>query len=198
MKKGKALRVILAKAAKGQLDSETANAIFSGRVKAQEAAYTLRFNNVGDTGIKEYLNETTTKQQGISDFHQGYLPKGRNFVCTGIRLAATNHATINDPKKMADYSTVTSNWDPALYGGKLVVTQNDKVVIELPCHVLGTPAAAASNVGAEDAFELENPVTFEEGKKLKVWIEYADGETVDINSQAFGEITFFGMETRSR
>lgn len=180
-----------------QLDQDTITALQSGALRLDDATLYNRKEIKGLSGIQELFLGGDTEKQGIRNFNNAQLAKYNHFIIGGVKIGVVASSSTSDPAHVANYSSVRSSFPAALANGKLIVSQNDKPLLELEIFEVTTQGAVLSAVGNQDIFPLKQLRLIRAGVPFKWEIKFATGETV-ISAATYVhlEVALIGWKTR--
>jgi hypothetical protein len=181
------------------LDAQTQADIANRDVQFSDADMYLRSNITGGAGIKELLDATNTKQIGTSNWDKNALPASVNIALERIRVAYATTASadgITNPANLK-YSTKLSDVPAALLNAELVITQNDKPIVEVPMQRFFSEAVNNRPVGTEDALILDSLRLIKENVPVGINIKFPNGLAL-AGANHFVEIHLMGTQTRKR
>jgi hypothetical protein len=151
-------------------------------------------------GATEILNPSTVKQVGLSYLDKNMLPELYNFAVTGVRVGFQADTAIASAQA-AVYSN-TGAFDPALLNGELLVTVNDKPIIEIPLARFFNPntggIAQTIQIEERDIIRLKAPKLIPSGTPFKIIATMADGLTIAGANNNYLEVQLLGVSTRPR
>jgi hypothetical protein len=184
----------------GKASSETLAAVRSGKLRFDERIDYRRYDIGGLSGTQVLVDETVSRQVGLCSIHEGYLPKFVNVAYDKIRFAFKQNGSEITPEADPLYSADVQAFDDALRNGHFILKQDGNPKLEIPVAVCGGAGDSLKATGAEDAYELRNPIIIEENKLITWSIEFANGLTVDdtLSNSHNVEIMLFGVSTRAR
>jgi hypothetical protein len=167
--------------------SDIAQAIASGSQIARDKVYYIRSIQAASNGQRQILDESISKQRGITNFDKGAIRKSSAMVVTGIRVASVTNAAITGGK----YAAVIT--DAAITNGEIYITDNNgKELFSGPIASL-LPASAPLKPG-DDYFELDQPILLQPGQTVKIDIFFPTATAANTNI----EVSLKGVENQAR
>jgi uncharacterized protein (UPF0371 family) len=158
--------------------SDIAQAIASGSQIARDKVYYIRSIQAASNGQRQILDESISKQRGITNFDKGAIRKSSAMVVTGIRVASVTNAAITDA---------------AITNGEIYITDNNgKELFSGPIASL-LPASAPLKPG-DDYFELDQPILLQPGQTVKIDIFFPTATAANTNI----EVSLKGVENQAR
>lgn len=181
-----------------KVDAETRKLIQSKQMSYDDKDQYVRklINTAGGT---ELINTTTVKKVGVSSFDKNQLADQIYMVLEKLRLSYGTDAAIVDPANI-EYSN-KGQIPNALANGELVVSIDDKPVVELPAARFfndgSTGVTSEATQGIYDAVELQCLKFITPVNSIRVDIRLAEGLTMGAGNH-FLEFRFMGIGTRKR
>ncbi len=184
---------------KDVLKENSLKAIERGELQYVDTVIYARKQITASGQQQEIINYSTVKQIGLAYFDKNTLPDFYNMIISHIRvLYATNTGT--DAAIGAYYNIGAV--PPALVNGELLITVNDKPIIEIPLSKFfkADAGAIATSIGVEyrDAIQLKAPKLIPSGTTYKVLISLANGEAIAGSNNSFISVELGGVCTRPK
>jgi|GEM_PF-6480997 len=184
----------------GKADPDTVQKLISGELRFDDRLDSAKLDCAGLSGSLVFIDENIDKSQGVASIHQGRLPQNVVVAYDSLLVAfslAASPALV--PANDAGYSIDQQSFPAALRNGKLVITQNDAVKVELDIKGLSTFGDSDRNP-KDIAYKLNEAVVFEPGKLIKWEVQTPNGIGVPaVAATSYNmEISAFGVSTRSK
>lgn len=160
-----------------QLDEDTRAAAEQQALRLDDHTLYCRKNIKDLSGTQDLFTGGDTASQGIRNFNNKQLPKYEHMVVAGVKIGVAELADVS-PAKVANYLSKRSSFPHALANGKLIVSQNDNPLFELEIFRATTAGDAASAVGNQDIFPLQQMKLIKADVPFTWQIKFAEGETV--------------------
>ncbi|RDC65061.1 hypothetical protein [Adhaeribacter pallidiroseus] len=183
----------------GLLPFQTKSDIEAGNAQFTDADQYLRIAVTGGAGIVELIDSTTEKKVGTTNWDKNKLPSGVNIALERIRAGwASSDFSYGETNPAAVvYTNKIGNIPAALLNADLVITQEDKPVVELPMQRLFSAADSNKPVGLEDAYVLESLRLIKEDSAVGIQIKFPKGLTLS-GANYFFELHLIGTKTGKR
>lgn len=183
-----------------QIDEQTKLAIKSKVLKLVDFTLYNRKElkaSGASSGIQDLFLPSDVESQGIRNFTNAKLPDFSYMVVAGVKIGVKASSSSSDPAHITDYSSLRSGFPAALSNGKLVISQNDKPVIEVEIFNATSQGSALSTFGNDDMYALTQLKLIRPAIPFNWQIKFADGETV-ISSATYVhlEVSLVGWLTK--
>ncbi len=168
------------------------------RFMDSDTMHTAKINDGG--GIYDLLRTTNDKQVGISDFDSNKLDAGVNVGVGRIKFGYGS-ALATDAKTAADikFSSKAADMPAELLRAKLIIKQDNKVLLRLPVERFTHAADSPKVQGEEDVLHLGTPFVLVEQKPIDIQLEFnPDAGIVAGTDDHFVQVRFMGTETSSK
>lgn len=171
-----------------QLNStDVAAAIVNGSQVARDKVYYIRSAQGAASGQQQILEESISKERGVTNFDKAAIRSNSALVVTGIRIASS----VNASKVAAKYNPVIS--DAAVANGEIYITDSTgKELLSGPIASL-LPGAAPQKPG-DDFFELDQAILLQAGQTVKIDIFFPIPTAANTNV----EVALKGVENQAR
>lgn len=174
-----------------RLDTDSQNIILGGKASYYDADYYLRAQI---TGTQELLLPSNQRAVGVSNLNENKLPEMTNLVISQVRLAYSTHASLTNPAAVK-YDNVNAAVPVALLNAEIVITINDRPVIELPVskffNANGTAPVSFQAQGPNDTIELQAMKVVTPKDVLGILLKLPNGLTLGANNH-FLEVRLIG------
>lgn len=184
----------------GQLNRQTQVDISNAQLKLYDADMYIRTDISGAAGIVELIDETTEKRAGTTNFNANKLPKSVNMVVEALRAGygtTTDVSGITDPA-LVKYSNGYGAVPAALANAELVISLNDKPVLEIPVQRLLAEDANTRTIGTEDAYNLGALQLIKEEEPVSIALRFPKGVSMPAVDNYFFELHLIGAKTGQR
>lgn len=169
-----------------------------GNILAVDDTLYVRKEITSSSGILKLIETQDSKTKGIRNIDRARLPQGYNFAIEGILLSQGSHATVTDPKRIANYTPVGSSFEAELRNAELVISQNTKEIVRIPVSSLVQAAAGTAGSVKDLAYSFRDniPVLVEQ-EELEINLEFAEAvATASSSTNKFHvEVQLFGKKT---
>ncbi|GHM98810.1 hypothetical protein WSM22_03000 [Cytophagales bacterium WSM2-2] len=182
--------------------AQTLQDLLDKKLKFETYASTFRFVIPNaQAGKRTLFDVSKSYLEGAipEEWDRGMLQDGVNISVSHIRTGFVADAVITVAQAGVAYASQPNSWPAALRNGRYMFQQSNGNPNFVQVQNTGTQAASFNPLGVGDAFELEEPIVFVEGKsaKFELWIP---------DSQAFAspaganllEINFYGSWIRPK
>ncbi len=180
-----------------RLDEDTKVALEKDALRLDDHTLYVRKNIIGLAGIQELFLGGDTEEQGIRNFNNSKLPKYEHMVISGVKIGVVGSDSTTDPAHTANYSSKRSNFPAALANGKLIISQNDRPLLELEIFEATSQADSNNAAGKDDTYQLKQLRLLRADVPFTWEIKFAAGETViSANTAVHLEVALIGWKTR--
>jgi hypothetical protein len=178
-----------------QRNPELAAKYFNRELRFKDDCIYIRSKVDGLSGTQELLNSSIAKSVGTTNVDKGQLDKDVAFAIDRIKLEyADSGGAGTDLNAVITYTQDVGGWIDAIHNGELEILQDDNILLNLPCKMLGTHDASVEFEG----YVLRNPIVLEPEKQIIVRLKLANGQTIDGANTEYTEVFLKGISTRKR
>lgn len=182
---------------------------FSKQSQLDLAANKLRFidsdimhiaNISAAAGTFDLLDSTNDKIVGLSDFDKNKLETGQNAAITKIKVAYGKDATANNTiAQKINFDSKTGGFPVELLRAKLVIRQDNKVLLRIPVERFTHAADSTMVQGNEDVMKLGTPLILVEQKPISLQLEFNNqAPIVQGTYDHYLQVRLMGTETTSK
>lgn len=181
-----------------RLPGDTKEKVKNGKIRLLDAVVTIKANITGASSDQQLIKTETVKKRSVYDFDGDKLTKSQSLTLRAVKVGYATHATETSPLRA--YSSKQAGVDNALLTAVLVISQFGNEILRLPMWVFFAEEIGRElNADDSNVFNLRNNVVIIEDNPVKMFIEFADGQTVAGGAggvQHFAEISLIGDLTR--